>query len=203
MLVLLWWSFWRNLQYLRFKDIDSNKLVSYLCKQVWYGRPVSCKQEQRNKAINLLGWPLQLFMSHVLYPGFDWSIWLFCFTSLWCKRDVCYWSEHKNISTWYNFLNSGINHTKLELWWLGCYAFNQKERVKILSSLLRNLAWNSCFVQIKWSLLDAVSFYSAGLFVSAQNGAVASCLRSSESWYFSAPFWIHKNIIASIWCGTW
>ena len=43
------------------------------------------------------------------------------------------------------------------------------------ASLLRNLTWNVCSVQVQ-CFLDAVLFDSAGLWLNAVNGAAPGCL---------------------------
>ena len=56
--------------------------------------------------------------------------------------------EHKSSRS--NFLNSGLNHTRLSNYdELDCHVLNLKERVKMVTSLLRNLTLNICSVQIQ------------------------------------------------------
>ena len=76
----------------------------------WQTCPVCLKCSTWN--ISSFAWSAWRLFTSV--PAGDWSIWLF---SLWRKLRQrgrpAIESERKNISTWYNFLNSWSNHTKL------------------------------------------------------------------------------------------
>ncbi len=63
--------------------------------------------------VHSLGWT---YGTYVCISIFDWLIWFFCFTFLWCKGDVCYW---KWMQKYFNLLklnllifNSWWNHTE-------------------------------------------------------------------------------------------
>ena len=87
------------------------------------------------------------------------SIWFFCFTSLWAKRMLDFESEHKNISHLVNSFRFLVkSHKAFVLRWLCCCALNQKkERAKMVISLLKNLVWNICSVQIQDTVLSVLS----------------------------------------------
>ncbi len=89
------------------------------------------------------------FVSQCVIGQFDSSI---LSPSIWHKGMLVIESEYKNISIWYKFFHSWSNHTKL-LWWLGCCALNQNKTAKIVTSLLRNLTWNSSVQNQFWGFL--------------------------------------------------
>ncbi len=78
----------------------------------------------------------------------DWSIWHICFYLPLAQRDAWNWKCTSHISTCTTFwICAEVIQNFSIVMVIGCI-LNQKLRMKIATSLLRNLTWNICSIQI-------------------------------------------------------
>ncbi len=142
-----------------------------------------CQSFNQKSVYIVFAWSaLRLFTS---VPACDWSIWLFWFSSLWRNFTQCQSpaieSERKNISTWYNFLNSWSNHAKLSdfdhyiavlcIWKL-------EQKCHFVAEKLDFEYFELCTNPMGFS--NALPVYSANWWVSALSVSAAGDLRPSD-----------------------